>query len=235
MSDHAEKLSITNKYRMVELQEDDISKLTGIDNLIENVKEIQYEDTDINSVNRATTSHSPIIFDDEKKNKKTSILNRLGERTEISQNQKRIKLSEFRKEEEKYLRYNIECESKHDSQTDRSHLSVKKTLSVSKRDNVKAATFSSQKTAKKNVHSRLEVMSKVHVPLKEEQSDLDELNKRGVKSVVYVKPRVIPTGAPQPSKNLLLKAVAEAQQSIIQASRMKTHRVSKELEIGIEL
>lgn len=243
MSDDTAKHSVIDKYRTVELQEYDvdISKEISINESLENVKEIHLEDMDSNSENRATTSftntkHSPIIFENEKNKKKVSILDRLGKKTDSPQNQKRIKLSEFRKEEEKYLGYHNNQEpkeidnfhNKKDSQINRNYVSIRKTPNFNIRDNLKGTTFNSQKSAKKSVHSRLEVLSKVHVPLKDEQNDLDEINKRGVKSVVYVKPRVIPADAPQPSKNLLLKAVAEAQQSIIQASILRNSRVSKQ-------
>lgn len=61
-------------------------------------------------------------------------------------------------------------------------------------------------------------MSKVSVPVKEpeEPEPEDELKTREVRSMVQVKPRVIPSGTPQPNKNLLLKAVAEAQRSVAQ-------------------
>lgn len=61
-------------------------------------------------------------------------------------------------------------------------------------------------------------MSKVSVPTKgPEESELeDELKTREVRSMVQVRPRVIPSGTPQPNKNLLLKAVAEAQRSVAQ-------------------
>lgn len=66
-------------------------------------------------------------------------------------------------------------------------------------------------------------MSKIHVPKKvpEELEHLDELKLREVRSMVQVKPRVISSGAPQPNKNLLLKAVEEAHRSVSQSTNIK--------------
>lgn len=59
-------------------------------------------------------------------------------------------------------------------------------------------------------------MSKVSVPPKEEPAPEEQPKPREVSSVIKVKPRVIPPAAKQANKNLLLKAVAEAQKSIAQ-------------------
>lgn len=61
-------------------------------------------------------------------------------------------------------------------------------------------------------------MSKVSVPIKSVTEEPEEpFKNREVPSMVKIKPRVIPHDAPQATKNLLLKAVAEAQRSVAQA------------------
>lgn len=62
-------------------------------------------------------------------------------------------------------------------------------------------------------------MSTIHIPQKdfEEPEVENELKTKEVRSMVQVKPRVIPPDAPQPNKTLLLKAVAEAHRSVAQA------------------
>lgn len=62
--------------------------------------------------------------------------------------------------------------------------------------------------------SRLGVMSKVLVP--EKPPEEEPPPPKEVPSVVKVKPRVLPPGTKQANKNLLLKAVAEAQRSVTQ-------------------
>lgn len=66
-------------------------------------------------------------------------------------------------------------------------------------------------------------MSKVAIPDKpkevqpvEEETEKEEPINKEVASVVKVKPRVLPPNAKQANKNLLLKAVADAQRSIAQ-------------------
>lgn len=56
-------------------------------------------------------------------------------------------------------------------------------------------------------------------------SEEEEQVIREVPSSIKVKPRVIPSDAVQPNKNLLLKAVAEAQRSVAQ-----TPKVGKEVQ-----
>ena len=68
------------------------------------------------------------------------------------------------------------------------------------------------------IFSTLGVLSKVAVPLKSSQ-EVDSVIEETIKevpSVIKVKPRVIPPNTQQANKNLLLKAVAEAQKSIAQ-------------------
>lgn len=57
------------------------------------------------------------------------------------------------------------------------------------------------------------MLSKVQIPEKPVE---DRTPPKCVPSVVKVKPRVIPPGTKQANKNLLLKAVAEAQRSVAQ-------------------
>ncbi|CAH1982177.1 unnamed protein product [Acanthoscelides obtectus] len=72
-----------------------------------------------------------------------------------------------------------------------------------------------EKDGSRSILSRLGVQSKVSIPQKDPEPELvDELKTREVRSVVQVKPRVIPSDVTQPNKNLLLKAVAEAHRSV---------------------
>lgn len=61
----------------------------------------------------------------------------------------------------------------------------------------------------------------------QESDDEDEKVIREVQSAIKVKPRVIPSEAVQPNKNLLLKAMADAQRSIAQ-----TPKVGKEVKVS---
>ncbi|KAL1505412.1 hypothetical protein ABEB36_004984 [Hypothenemus hampei] len=74
--------------------------------------------------------------------------------------------------------------------------------------------------------SRLGVQSKVTVIKKPvpQEPEVEEKVVREVQSAIKVKPRVLPPNVVQPNKNLLLKAVAEAQKSVAQ-----TPRVGKEI------
>lgn len=86
-----------------------------------------------------------------------------------------------------------------------------------------------QCTISQGILSRLGVQSKVAVVKKappEPVNDNEEEEQvvREVQSSIKVKPRVIPSDAVQPNKNLLLKAVAEAQRSVAQ-----TPKVGKEV------
>lgn len=66
-------------------------------------------------------------------------------------------------------------------------------------------------------------MSTIHIPQKEREEPelVDELKTREVRSTVQVKPRMISMDTPQPNKNLLLKAVAEAHRSVAQAPKFR--------------
>lgn len=71
-------------------------------------------------------------------------------------------------------------------------------------------------------------MSKVAIappkkPTQQVESEEEDIPQKEVPSVVKVKPRVIPANTPQANKNLLLKAVAEAQRSVAQTPAVGTN------------
>ncbi|XP_975630.1 zinc finger CCCH domain-containing protein 14 isoform X2 [Tribolium castaneum] len=142
------------------------------------------------------TEHSRITFNEEHETRRKSILDRLGKRRSgdneeaASSKRNRIDLSDFRKE---------------DSSKTRSDRREKR--------------FRRDDKSKEGVLSRVGVMSKVSVPVKAPEEPEEPFKNREVPSVVKIKPRVIPPDAPQANKNLLLKAVAEAQKSIAQAPK----------------
>ncbi|XP_044749183.1 zinc finger CCCH domain-containing protein 14 [Coccinella septempunctata] len=70
---------------------------------------------------------------------------------------------------------------------------------------------------KKDMKKRLGLSSKITIPQIDPQLLDDTFKKREVVSVVKVKPRVLPPNVQQANKNLLLKAVADAQKSIAQS------------------
>lgn len=80
-----------------------------------------------------------------------------------------------------------------------------------------------------SIMSRLGVMSKVSVPVKEniseKSNEVEVPLHREVQSVIKVKPRVLPPNAKQANKNLLLKAVAEAQRSVAQTPQVGSNKV----------
>ncbi|XP_076252799.1 nuclear polyadenosine RNA-binding 2 isoform X1 [Rhynchophorus ferrugineus] len=173
-------------------------------------KRITFEnDVSINSVNSA--SNSKISSD-----KRPSVLNRLGKRSgsplSTSEQRKKVSLVEYRRDEEKY----IGSTNKNNSRSIGGSSSSRGERSLHK--------VRRKESRKEGVLGRLGVQSKVAVirkteTMKSEESDDDgeeAMVVREVQSLIKVKPRVIPTDAPQPNKNLLLKAVAEAQRSIAQ-------------------
>ncbi|ERL84993.1 hypothetical protein D910_02416 [Dendroctonus ponderosae] len=86
------------------------------------------------------------------------------------------------------------------------------------------------KTKREGILSRLGVQSKVAVVKRPEAAskaseEEDETVVREVQSLIKVKPRVLPSNVAQPNKNLLLKAMADAQRSIAQ-----TPNVGKEVK-----
>ncbi|XP_045481171.1 zinc finger CCCH domain-containing protein 14 isoform X1 [Harmonia axyridis] len=69
----------------------------------------------------------------------------------------------------------------------------------------------------KDLKKRLGLSSKVTIPPMDPQLLEDTFKKREVVSVIKVKPRILPPNVQQANKNLLLKAVADAQKSIAQS------------------
>ncbi|XP_050299484.1 zinc finger CCCH domain-containing protein 14 isoform X2 [Anthonomus grandis grandis] len=87
------------------------------------------------------------------------------------------------------------------------------------RSPVRSREKSAERTKKIGILGRLGVQSKVAVikraaPQKSDSEE--EPTVREVRSAIKVKPRVLPVGCAQPNKNLLLKAVADAQRSVAQ-------------------
>lgn len=244
---------VANNYRTVELQDDsDITESLNVNQISENKKTdliIEYTNTDADSERQDTSHekeehsqkrrHSPVTYENGAVKKRISALQRLGDETNNSQGEKRIKLSEFRKEEEKFLGYGYHHDSDKnekvndkdnfyrdkDTHTNKSRSPYKRKISNKKSEIFKSNKINLRKSAKRSVLDRLGVMSKIHVPLKQHTNQYEEPDKREVRSEVQVKPRLIPADAPQPNKNLLLRAMAEAQKSIVQASKPKS-RVS---------
>ncbi|XP_044254291.1 zinc finger CCCH domain-containing protein 14 [Tribolium madens] len=146
------------------------------------------------------TEHSRIIFNSEEHEnsaKRKSIMDRLGKRRSneneeaTSSKRNRFEMSDFRKEK-----------------------------NSKNRDDRRDKRFKKDNNLKESVLSRLGVMSKVSIPVKPPEEPEVPFKNREVPSVVKIKPRVIPPDAPQANKNLLLKAVAEAQRSIAQAPKV---------------
>ncbi|KAL3265442.1 hypothetical protein HHI36_009645 [Cryptolaemus montrouzieri] len=75
---------------------------------------------------------------------------------------------------------------------------------------------------RKDIKKRLGISSKVTVPQIDPQLLEDTFKKREVVSVVKVKPRILPPNIQQANKNLLLKAVADAQKSVAQSKSVGT-------------
>ncbi|XP_056642255.1 zinc finger CCCH domain-containing protein 14 [Diorhabda sublineata] len=173
--------------------------------------------------------HSPIRFEKEDFVKtpprKPSILSRLGKRVAISseseQKKKKTNFSDTTKEESNFERNSDKQRYKRDEDKKRS--SERKFSRNRKELDVR------ERGEKVSVLSRLGVMSKIHVPEKPlEDPDIeDELKTREVRSMVQVKPRVLPPITIQPNKNLLLKAVAEANKSVTEANSKVALKSSK--------
>ncbi|KAJ8913035.1 hypothetical protein NQ315_002051 [Exocentrus adspersus] len=201
------------------------------------------------TVSQGNTEHKRITFESENPPRKLSVLQRLGDKTSDNSKTARVKnkisLSEFRREEEPFLRYSSENrneERRRDLKGRKEHRKEKSRRDVStRRDSLDrkrrdrsrdrrrdTSTEAISITRKEGILNRLGVKSKISVPQREvvEPEPEDELKTRDVRSMVQVKPRVIPSGASQPSKNLLLKAVAEAQRSVAQAAHMGTYMKS---------
>nr|XP_022919135.1 zinc finger CCCH domain-containing protein 14 [Onthophagus taurus] len=166
--------------------------------------------------------HSRIVFDlDNNIPRKKSALERLGKRR-ISDDidfrsglkKSKISLSEIRREEEKLL--GVKRHEKID----------RKRLFKGDKDESEERVERIERGTRESALSRLGVMSKVAVPKKSITNEVVEEEvspNKEVPSVVKVKPRVIPPNAPQANKNLLLKAVADAQRSIAQTPSIGTN------------
>lgn len=179
--------------------------------------------------------HSPITFEYTRNKKTKSILDRLGEVTSKPVDRNRRRLSEFRKETKSlpHLSPSDEREEKGNFQLRKEkklkrHIirsSYQKKCNTIKSDNFKSHKNNLERFEYENVLSKFEVMSEIRIPSKEHEKNFSLLNNREVKSIVQVKPRVIPGDIPQPNKNLLLKAIAEAQKSMVQASKTNNQKV----------
>lgn len=178
--------------------------------------------------------HSPITFEKEDFSKtpprKTSVLSRLGKRVSISSEsepkRKKPSFSEQRKGEESNFKRSSE---KHSSREDKRYKRDGDRKRSSERRNSRKESEDVRARGEKSVLSRLGVMSKIHVPEKplDEPEIQDELKTREVRSMVQVKPRVLPPITIQPSKNLLLKAVAEANKSVTEGNTKASMKSSK--------
>ncbi|CAG9859716.1 unnamed protein product [Phyllotreta striolata] len=154
--------------------------------------------------------HSPIIFQEDKPEpppvaKKVSILQRLGERKQDSQRKRES--SEAKKKDERHSRRRVieKDDRKQSRPKDRIRHAVK-----DRKDS----------ESQKNLLSQVGVMSKIYVPEKPPvENEEDELKTREVRSMVRVKPRILPSNATQPNKALLLKAVEEAHRSVSQTTK----------------
>ncbi|VEN48355.1 unnamed protein product [Callosobruchus maculatus] len=194
------------------------------------------------NINEKRTKHKPITFeDDSSPPKKLSVLERLGKKpTEISKSDfKRTRLTLESKQIEDQCRQHSRERSREKrdmsrEKRDRSGEVRDRRRTFDRRDNRrrkdqrrgsrekrrdrdstrKDPGTDTEKDSSKNILSRLGVLSKVSVPQKDPEPEHEnELKTREVRSVVQVKPRVIPN-VTQPNKNLLLKAVAEAHRSV---------------------
>ncbi|KAJ8966860.1 hypothetical protein NQ314_003254 [Rhamnusium bicolor] len=244
-----------SNYRVVQIQEELVTGDTCISKNAEpNISKTNENEMAVtkNSPNcEKKNEHKRITFEEDSLSKKPSILERLGKRSlnysDITNSVKtRISLSEFRKEEEPFLKYFRDSKKEETSKQTEKDWRTRKDHRIDKsrreRGNRRGSSRERRRdvprdrrrdrssetridSRKESILSRLGVMSKISLPQKEpeEPEPEDELKTREVRSMVQVKPRVIPSGAPQPNKNLLLKAVAEAQRSVAQTPKVGSH------------
>ncbi|XP_030766414.1 zinc finger CCCH domain-containing protein 14 isoform X2 [Sitophilus oryzae] len=172
-------------------------------------------ENDFNNDSNALKSDKSVV-------RKSSVLDRLGKRTGspdfYGEPRKKVSLSEYRREEEKYT--GSVRSKRRSSSRDRSRSRRYNDRRSGSRERSPRRTRGKE-SRKEGILSRLGVQSKVAVIKKPETSeksdDEEEKIVREVPSLIKVKPRVIPNDvAAQANKNLLLKAVAEAQRSIAQ-------------------
>ncbi|KAK4886704.1 hypothetical protein RN001_002975 [Aquatica leii] len=192
------------------------SSLEGQSNNIHDDKDY-FEDVSVESLTtKNKTEHPRIIFGNETvdSSKKISALERLGKKSNYDESDesgnlqhKKINLITIRKQEEKILGTQRVTRDTCKNKNDESHLKK----AVSSKVNV-------LNTPRESVLKRLGVMSKVAVPNKNdvELEGEEEVINKDVPSAIKVKPRIMPPSNNQANKNLLLKAVAEAQRSIAQ-------------------
>lgn len=152
--------------------------------------------------------HPRIVFEGDHLPKRQSVMERLGKRPnsnsldDDNQKFKKISLASIRKQEEELLGLS---RAKSTSQRNRTEESKKVSRSIS------------PESRRESALKRLGVMSKVAVPPPKPDSESeDETVTKEVLSVIKVKPRVLPPSNSLANKNLLLKAVAEAQRSVAQ-------------------
>lgn len=162
---------------------------------------------------------SPVYYNEKKK----SVLDRLGDKETNSNINNKIKLSEVRKEEENFFHKLPNLKKKLETSRD-SQSAITTKIDLKKRHIHFKQNAAAQANKEKNkpdsgVLSRIGVMSKIHIPNNELKNVSYDVNKPEVKSMVQVKPRIIPPEASHLNRNLLLKAVAEAEKSIAQASK----------------
>ncbi|RZB39677.1 zinc finger CCCH domain-containing protein 14 [Asbolus verrucosus] len=168
-----------------------------------------------------------ITFDSdetESSTKRKSVLERLGKRRsndndeDAASGSKKSRISEFRKDEDL-----SKTKEKDSGKEKRFRNSLRSKRDSDKPKEVRSSILCSTRTdlfLLQSVLNRLGVMSKVSIPAKQLEEPEEPFKNREVPSVVKIKPRIIPHDAPQANKNLLLKAVAEAQRSIAQTPKV---------------
>ncbi|KAI4463571.1 zinc finger ccch domain-containing protein 14 [Holotrichia oblita] len=169
---------------------------------------------------------------DSNRRQKKSVLERLGKRQaendddiDFRTGEKKLKLAAIENKKDEHRINMMRRKMFADKQNiARSKANEKKKYDWNKNEKEKADEVELEK--RENILHRLGVMSKVAVvpPKKPVESDEEDIPPKEVPSMVKVKPRVIPTNTPQANKNLLLKAVAEAQRSIAQTPAVGTNK-----------
>uniref|UniRef100_A0A6P7FJY4 Zinc finger CCCH domain-containing protein 14 n=1 Tax=Diabrotica virgifera virgifera TaxID=50390 RepID=A0A6P7FJY4_DIAVI len=239
---------------LLKLKTEQVKSETTVDkeNSVEREVELQIEDQTSDPMDDSDhqTSYtpekpkrpSPITFEKEDFSttppRKSSVLSRLGKRvsstSETDSKKRRLSFSdsEFKSRKRGSDRHSSKDEKRHKrSRNDRDRSdgrrSDDKRGSRSKRDAIESEE--ARRRSDKSVHSRLGVMSKIHVPERpsEEPETEDELRSRAVRSMVKVKPRTLPAVSSQPNKNLLLKAVAEANKSVSEKTSASSKTFSR--------
>lgn len=182
--------------------------------------------------------HARIVFEEEniKKNsylsrqvtvgddlptRKRSILDRLGKRAAMYDDMQ-SRLSKVHKSNDRFREEDL-SRKRHKEKEDRGNEDRRR--ESNRRES--RSRISDHDKNKEDISHRTGVKSKVSIPdlppkpqvVIDEESDSElekKVKKKGVASVIKLKPRVLPPASRQANKNLLLKAVAEAQRSIAQ-------------------